>query len=262
MVLGGYKNRSSANGMCCYTMKQVRTAIEAAESSQENGATGDEAHTANNKSSTSKTGKASSTNKRAPKRTTVKTEPDDDLLEFPGLETSGGTKERSARKLEEKGSRRKRKSGKDDVEQSIRGPAEDSAASISRISGAQLPGAQLAILNNQSSRSTQAYGKDTETKLAPRVKSEPAHKKQKTAKARQDTPFESPGSVVNDRPTSDQTVINHPSPTRPSPEAMQKLGTMLKYNDYLAESDEQRFTREQASIDFYGISDGENDPPA
>jgi hypothetical protein len=262
MELGGYKNRSSAAGMYSYVMKQLRSAIDSAKSDQENGAAGTEVGVAHSRASTKKTGTGSSTNKRAPKRTKIKAEPTDVMDEFPDLEASIDSKENSARQIEENGSRKKRKSGKESEDHSTRRSTEQSATSIRGVPAAQIPGAQLGFLNHHSSSTTQASGEEMGDGLEPQTNIEPAQKKQKKLQARQDTPFERPGSVVDDPAASDKTTIDQPFPALPSPTSMQKLDKLLKYNEYLAETEEQRYMREQASIDYYGMSDGETEPLA
>jgi hypothetical protein len=252
MELGGYKNRASAQSMVSYIMKQVRNAIEVAQSGQANGAASTEAGPADSKTSPNKTGKASSSSKRAPKQPKIKAEPGEDLFGPPDLETNIEPKQTSTRKVKDKDTSKKRKSAKDDKNNSNSRTAEQSANSDSWLSSARIPGAQLAFISHQSSSSQQACEKSDDDKLESHVNSEPAHKKQKKAKARQDTPF--------NRPASDEPIVDQPSPTRPSPDSMQKLDNMLKYNDHFAETEQQRFMREQASIDFYGLSDEEIGP--
>lgn len=241
--------------------------MEAAESSQPNGAADTQAGLADTKTPTNKTSKGSSSRKHALKPSELKAEPYDDLFDFSDLDTSVAPKVTSVGKIENKASSRRRKSTKDDNDGSTLKVAEHHADSNSyipraQISSAQIPGAQHAFLNNQSVRSSQVLEDDKGDELEPRAGGEPERKKQKQKPARQDTPFERSGSVADEPLASDQRTINHPSPTLPSPSSMQKLEKMLKYEEYLAEIEEQRYMREQASIDLYGMSDEETEPLA
>jgi hypothetical protein len=247
MLLGGYKNRGSANTSFWQVMKKIKDAIQEAESGQANGTT---APNRGRKVSAqaSKTNQPT-TKKHAAKGSKIKNEPRDDLLDFSDVESSTKSKFKTEDKDVSQQSGKKRKPTSNSAKGGSRKARGQSASNTSAATSAQRTSV------NQGNRKRRGSDSGSAGLEPERVE---AHKR---ARIEHDLFNERQAYGLNKRHDSPNNALKQPTPQNPSPNTQRTLDDPLK-NYESPETEQERFNREQASIDGYGMTDEETDLPA
>jgi hypothetical protein len=249
-ALGGYKNRASANTVYCIVMKKLKAAVEKAESDQANGTTGTTTPAIERSTSTqARKANQSTTKKRATNDSKIKNEPQNDLLDFSDVDSSVTNKFKAEDKNDPQQSSKKRKPTSNSAKGGSHKAREQSASNTSAATSAQRTSVNQ---GNRKRRGSDGGGAGLEPE---RVE---AHKR---ARIEHDLFNERQAYGLNKRHDSPNNALEQPTPQNPSPNTQRTLDDLLK-NYESPETEQERFNREQASIDGYGMTDEETDLPA